>query len=97
MRPITKSNGYITKVEVKVEVRVEPKVEPKIEAKTVPKVIPKVTQSTQTTDVCVFCKCNGETPRMYEQHPTKDQNGKVICPVLRRHVCECKSNMNTIK
>ena len=32
---------------------------------------------------CVFCKNNGETPKLYTGHILKDADGKVICPILR--------------
>lgn len=32
---------------------------------------------------CVFCKNNGEDAKFYTQHVLKDQDGRVVCPVLR--------------
>ena len=34
---------------------------------------------------CVFCKNNGEDASYYLSHTLKDDNGRVICPILYRH------------
>ena len=34
---------------------------------------------------CVFCKKNGENASYYLSHTLKDDNGRVICPILYRH------------
>ncbi|KAK2721433.1 uncharacterized protein LOC136035361 [Artemia franciscana] len=35
---------------------------------------------------CSFCKKNGEQTHFYQSHVLKE-DGKVVCPILRRHVC----------
>lgn len=45
---------------------------------------------------CGFCKRNGETPQVYESHTIRDTNGKVICPYLRNHRCECMYHLIVI-
>ena len=38
---------------------------------------------------CKFCKNNGETTQMYRSHSLRNpSDGRLICPVLRDHVCE---------
>ncbi|XP_064456609.1 nanos homolog 3-like [Ornithodoros turicata] len=38
---------------------------------------------------CSFCKKNGETRSFYSTHVVRDRfTGNVICPILRKHVCE---------
>jgi len=38
---------------------------------------------------CKFCKNNGETAQMYRSHSLRNpSDGRLICPVLRDHVCE---------
>ncbi|CAK8696227.1 unnamed protein product [Clavelina lepadiformis] len=39
------------------------------------------------SNLCVFCRSNGEPMQFYISHKIRDDNGKVTCPVLRRHVC----------
>ncbi|OCT90502.1 hypothetical protein XELAEV_18019117mg [Xenopus laevis] len=36
---------------------------------------------------CSFCKHNGESMRMYSKHNLKDNQGRVVCPILRNYVC----------
>jgi len=37
---------------------------------------------------CRFCKSNGEPALNYSSHVLRSSDGKLICPILRRHVCE---------
>jgi len=38
---------------------------------------------------CKFCKNNGETTQMYRSHSLRNpSDGRLICPVLRDHVCD---------
>lgn len=37
---------------------------------------------------CNFCKKNGEIPFIYQSHELKNDEGKVMCPVLRKYRCE---------
>jgi protein nanos 1 len=36
---------------------------------------------------CVFCKNNGEEETYYKRHILKDQEGRIVCPVLRAYTC----------
>ncbi|XP_061877928.1 nanos homolog 2 [Entelurus aequoreus] len=38
-------------------------------------------------DLCHFCKQNGEAADVYRSHKLKADDGKVLCPVLRRYTC----------
>ncbi len=40
-----------------------------------------------SSDLCRFCKQNGESVAVYRSHKLKSNDGKVICPVLRRYTC----------
>ncbi|GFT32743.1 nanos homolog 2 [Nephila pilipes] len=37
--------------------------------------------------VCRFCLQNEEQQEFYSMHKLKDENGKIICPVLRKYLC----------
>ncbi|XP_069800135.1 nanos homolog 2 [Dendropsophus ebraccatus] len=37
--------------------------------------------------MCHFCKHNGEPRHVYTGHTLKDEEGKVICPILRMYTC----------
>ena len=37
---------------------------------------------------CSFCVNNGESFEIYMSHTLKDALGKVVCPILRVHVCK---------
>ena len=42
---------------------------------------------------CVFCKNNKETLSFYSSHVLKNDDGKVVCPVLRAYTCPiCKAS-----
>jgi len=36
---------------------------------------------------CSFCRNNGEEQSFYQSHKLKDENGKVVCPVLMNYKC----------
>lgn len=38
-------------------------------------------------DGCTFCKRNGESREYYQGHQLRDENGKLLCPILRAFVC----------
>ncbi len=50
---------------------------------------------------CVFCKNNGEAVFIYTSHCLKDENGRVLCPILREYKCpNCNAfgdNAHTLK
>lgn len=50
---------------------------------------------------CQFCKNNGKSPTEYKSHELKDENGRVVCPVLKIYTCpicgETGSKAHTIK
>ncbi|XP_075244196.1 uncharacterized protein LOC142338365 [Convolutriloba macropyga] len=37
--------------------------------------------------LCVFCKNNGEVESVYASHILKDDDGRVLCPILRAYTC----------
>ncbi|KAG8448482.1 hypothetical protein GDO86_015536, partial [Hymenochirus boettgeri] len=37
--------------------------------------------------ICNFCKHNGESRTVYNSHTLKNQQGIIICPVLRKYIC----------
>ncbi|XP_044124864.1 nanos homolog 1-like [Bufo gargarizans] len=37
--------------------------------------------------MCHFCKHNGESRHVYCGHNLKDEQGKIICPILRMYTC----------
>lgn len=37
--------------------------------------------------ICCFCKHNGESRHIYMGHKLKDEQGRVVCPVLRMYAC----------
>ena len=37
--------------------------------------------------LCVFCKNNGEAESVYASHILKDDDGRVLCPILRAYTC----------
>lgn len=37
--------------------------------------------------ICGFCRKNRETEQLYRSHTTKDEQGRVICPILKRLRC----------
>ncbi|XP_077343668.1 uncharacterized protein LOC143988173 [Lithobates pipiens] len=37
--------------------------------------------------MCCFCKHNGESRHIYMGHKVKDEQGRVVCPVLRMYSC----------
>lgn len=39
-------------------------------------------------DFCKFCYKNGELSDIYLSHVTKSSNGNIICPILRKYVCD---------
>uniref|UniRef100_A0A4W3GCR1 Nanos-type domain-containing protein n=1 Tax=Callorhinchus milii TaxID=7868 RepID=A0A4W3GCR1_CALMI len=43
--------------------------------------------SQKSKKLCMFCKNNGESLNIYASHILKDNEGKVVCPVLRSYTC----------
>ena len=48
----------------------------------------QTTNTTNQSPLCGFCRKNDERKEFYTSHRLKDANGKVICPILRKHQCE---------
>lgn len=44
-------------------------------------------QNVMGSKICNFCKRNGDQVQFYTSHNLRE-NGKVTCPILRKHVCE---------
>uniref|UniRef100_G3WAV8 Nanos-type domain-containing protein n=2 Tax=Sarcophilus harrisii TaxID=9305 RepID=G3WAV8_SARHA len=45
--------------------------------------------------LCTFCKHNGESQNIYLSHTLKDQEGRVVCPILRKYVCpQCRATQD---
>ncbi|KAM5145615.1 nanos homolog 2 [Mantella aurantiaca] len=44
-------------------------------------------EETPNGGMCCFCKHNGESRHIYMGHNLKDDEGRVICPVLRMYSC----------
>ncbi|CAH1175852.1 unnamed protein product, partial [Phaedon cochleariae] len=42
----------------------------------------------ESEDVCNFCRKNGEPEHVYQSHITKKSDGTVMCPILKKYVCE---------
>ncbi|KAM4544129.1 nanos homolog 2-like [Fundulus diaphanus] len=40
-----------------------------------------------TTHICLLCRQNGESPRVYRSHPLRSDDGRVTCPILRSYTC----------
>ena len=51
------------------------------------RLIRKAEQASGIRVCCNFCKSNKETPKFYKGHSLKDENGKVMCPILRKLIC----------
>ena len=58
-------------------------------------------KSKKSKKSCAFCKNNGEQPDIYLSHALKDNEGRVLCPILRKYVCPmcgvCGDNAHTIR
>lgn len=49
----------------------------------------------RNANVCVFCRNNGETKKVYSSHVLKDADGNTTCPILRAYTCPlCKASGN---
>ncbi|XP_068939297.1 nanos homolog 3 [Petaurus breviceps papuanus] len=45
--------------------------------------------------LCTFCKHNGESRNIYLSHTLKDEEGRVVCPILRKYVCpQCRATQD---
>ncbi|XP_074059673.1 nanos homolog 3 isoform X2 [Macrotis lagotis] len=45
--------------------------------------------------LCSFCKHNGESRNIYLSHSLKDEEGRVVCPILRKYVCpQCRATQD---
>ncbi|XP_044514384.1 nanos homolog 3 [Gracilinanus agilis] len=45
--------------------------------------------------LCTFCKHNGESRNIYLSHSLKDDEGRVVCPILRKYVCpQCRATQD---
>ncbi len=47
----------------------------------------KIKETGKKVIFCSFCKNNGEKEEIYCSHLLKDSTGKIICPVLKTHIC----------
>ena len=46
----------------------------------------------RNANVCVFCRNNGESKKVYSSHILKDAQGNTTCPILRAYTCPlCKA------
>lgn len=46
----------------------------------------------RNANVCVFCRNNGESKKVYSSHVLKDLQGNTTCPILRAYTCPlCKA------
>lgn len=41
----------------------------------------------KSTDLCRFCRQNGESPRVYRSHALRSEDGRVTCPILWSYTC----------
>lgn len=47
----------------------------------------------RNANVCVFCRNNGESKKVYSSHILKDAEGNTTCPILRAYTCPlCKAS-----
>lgn len=53
----------------------------------IPRCYPERPQSGKQT-YCYLCKKNCEPSEVYSSHTVKSRDGRVTCPVLRKHICE---------
>ena len=50
-------------------------------------------QGRRNQNVCVFCRNNGESKKVYSSHVLKDAQGNTVCPILRAYTCPlCKAS-----
>lgn len=50
-------------------------------------------QGRRNQNVCVFCRNNGESKKVYSSHVLKDVKGNTVCPILRAYTCPlCKAS-----
>ncbi|XP_023310437.1 nanos homolog 2 [Anoplophora glabripennis] len=48
----------------------------------------KSSRATKQYDFCKFCYKNGELSDIYMSHVTKSSDGTIVCPILRKYVCD---------
>ncbi|XP_046864618.1 uncharacterized protein LOC124459093 [Xenia sp. Carnegie-2017] len=54
--------------------------------------VSKIVVGRRNQNVCVFCRNNGESKKVYTSHVLKDSQGKTVCPILRAYTCPlCKA------
>lgn len=55
--------------------------------------VSKIAVGRRNQNVCVFCRNNGESKKVYASHILKDSQGKTVCPILRAYTCPlCKAS-----
>lgn len=55
--------------------------------------INKIPMARRNQNVCVFCRNNGESKKVYSSHVLKDSQGNTVCPILRAYTCPlCKAS-----
>lgn len=53
----------------------------------------KIALGRRNQNVCVFCRNNGESKKVYASHVLKDSQGNTMCPILRAYTCPlCKAS-----
>lgn len=55
--------------------------------------VSKIAVGRRNQNVCVFCRNNGESKKVYSSHVLKDSQGNTVCPILRAYTCPlCKAS-----
>ncbi|XP_063912051.1 nanos homolog 3 [Zophobas morio] len=45
-------------------------------------------ENINTRLLCTLCRKNGEPPEVFFSHCLRSVDGKIMCPVLRKHICD---------